>query len=136
MATTTQGKTSITSLEIEVDAVTVVLLADGWHEVVDKTFTLDAYEYLRYPDDRRYQRWSDPAGQVMPPGISGSASPCTTKAAPSRGLMPPQVQSLACSAASNGESYTRDNRVIGTIPLAGSVLSWSGIGCEDTRERE
>ncbi len=34
------------SLAIDVDTVTRVLLADGWHEVADKSFTMDAYEYM------------------------------------------------------------------------------------------
>lgn len=36
------------SLAIDVDHVTEVLLADGWHQVLDGSFTLDAYEYLWY----------------------------------------------------------------------------------------
>ncbi len=34
------------SLAIDVDDVTAVLLADGWHQVADASFTLDSYEYL------------------------------------------------------------------------------------------
>lgn len=34
------------SLAIDVDDVTAVLLADGWHEVANRSFELDAYEYL------------------------------------------------------------------------------------------
>lgn len=34
------------SLSIDVDTVTAVLLADGWHTVVNGSFDLDAYEYL------------------------------------------------------------------------------------------
>lgn len=34
------------SLSIDVDKVTDVLLADGWHRVRDKSFGLDSYEYL------------------------------------------------------------------------------------------
>ena len=34
------------SLNINVDDVTSVLLADGWHEVIDKSFVIDAYEFL------------------------------------------------------------------------------------------
>ena len=33
-------------LAIDVDKVTHVLLSDGWHEVIDESFTLDAYEYV------------------------------------------------------------------------------------------
>ena len=34
------------SLAIDVDTVTHVLLADGWHKVEKASFALDAYEYL------------------------------------------------------------------------------------------
>lgn len=34
------------SLAIDVDTVTEVLLADGWHHVADESFSLDSYEYL------------------------------------------------------------------------------------------
>lgn len=34
------------SLAIDVDAVTGVLLADGWHAVKGASFELDSYEYL------------------------------------------------------------------------------------------
>jgi hypothetical protein len=33
------------SLEINVDDVIAVLLADGWHEVHGRSFDMDAYEY-------------------------------------------------------------------------------------------
>jgi hypothetical protein len=33
------------SLNIDVDKVEAVLLSDGWHLVLDASFTLDAYEY-------------------------------------------------------------------------------------------
>ena len=33
------------SLAIDVDTVSKVLLADGWHVVVDQTFSVDSYEY-------------------------------------------------------------------------------------------
>ena len=35
------------NLAIDVDSVTHVLLGDGWHEVVDKSFTVAPYEYGR-----------------------------------------------------------------------------------------
>jgi hypothetical protein len=38
------------SLAIDVDKVTGVLLADGWHEVVEKSFMLDSYEFLWWPE--------------------------------------------------------------------------------------
>lgn len=34
------------SLEIEVDRVMSVLLADGWHDVAEKSFEIDAYEFI------------------------------------------------------------------------------------------
>lgn len=34
------------SLAIDVDLVTHVLLADGWHTVANRSFTLDSYEFL------------------------------------------------------------------------------------------
>ena len=34
------------SLSIDVDEVMRVLLADGWHEVANSSFAIDAYEYL------------------------------------------------------------------------------------------
>ncbi len=37
------------SLHIEVDEITEVLLVDGWHRVVDKSFDLDSYEFLDGP---------------------------------------------------------------------------------------
>lgn len=33
------------SLSIDVDAVTAVLLADGWHDVLEGSFDLDSYEF-------------------------------------------------------------------------------------------
>lgn len=40
------------SLAIEVDDVTAVLLADGWHTVANKSFALDSYEYVWGADDQ------------------------------------------------------------------------------------
>jgi hypothetical protein len=34
------------SLAIDVDIIERVLLADGWHEVADASFEIDAYEYV------------------------------------------------------------------------------------------
>jgi hypothetical protein len=34
------------SLEIDPEDVLDVLLADGWHEVLERSFTLDAYEFV------------------------------------------------------------------------------------------
>jgi hypothetical protein len=35
------------SLAIDVDNITHVLLADGWHEVHDASFGTDSYEFVR-----------------------------------------------------------------------------------------
>ena len=40
------------SLAIDVDKVTEVLLADGWHSVWNWSFTLDSYEFLWWPNGR------------------------------------------------------------------------------------
>jgi hypothetical protein len=37
---------AIMSLAIEVNCVIEVLLKDGWHEVADRSFTIDAYEFV------------------------------------------------------------------------------------------
>lgn len=34
------------SLAIDTNRVTRVLLADGWHQVADQSFDIDAYEYV------------------------------------------------------------------------------------------
>ena len=47
------------SLAIDVDLVSAVLLADGWHVVDDESFTMDAYEYLWYANDE-IRRRSEP----------------------------------------------------------------------------
>jgi 5-methylcytosine-specific restriction protein A len=39
------------SLAIDVKLVTDVLLGDGWHRCVERTFTLDSYEFLYWSDD-------------------------------------------------------------------------------------
>ena len=42
------------SLYINPGKVTAVLLADGWHDVADDSFDLDAYEYVEpHPDPGR-----------------------------------------------------------------------------------
>jgi len=35
------------SLSIDIDTVSAVLLADGWHDVIDDSFEVDAYEYVQ-----------------------------------------------------------------------------------------
>lgn len=47
------------SLAIDVDAVSDVLLADGWHAVANSSFTLDSYEFLWYSTDEA-KRTDDP----------------------------------------------------------------------------
>lgn len=34
------------SLAINVDLIDAVLLVDGWHDVIDASFTMDSYEYI------------------------------------------------------------------------------------------
>jgi hypothetical protein len=34
------------SLAIDLDDVTAVLLSDGWHQVANSSFAIDAYEYV------------------------------------------------------------------------------------------
>jgi hypothetical protein len=41
------------SLMIDVDLVEGVLLVDGWHQVADHSFTVDAYEFAWWPPDKR-----------------------------------------------------------------------------------
>jgi hypothetical protein len=58
------------SLAIDVDTVEMVLLADGWHEVAEASFDIDAYEYRH---DRHTlvsggaagARWKEPSGAVV-----------------------------------------------------------------------
>jgi hypothetical protein len=40
------------SLAIEIDDVSAVLLADGWHIVADDSFTIDSYEFVDGKDSR------------------------------------------------------------------------------------
>ncbi len=40
------------SLMIDVDLVEAVLLADGWHQVADHSFTVDSYEFVWWPRDK------------------------------------------------------------------------------------
>jgi hypothetical protein len=45
------------SLAIDVDKVEAVLLADGtWYSVQDASFTMDAYEYIWWPNDTARER--------------------------------------------------------------------------------
>lgn len=38
------------SIAIEIDNVSAVLLRDGWHEVLNKSFEIDAYEFIHHND--------------------------------------------------------------------------------------
>lgn len=42
------------SLLIDINRVESVLLADGWHDVVDGSFDLDAYEFGTWEQNREY----------------------------------------------------------------------------------
>ena len=44
------------SLAIDVNTVTAVLLPDGWHNVADRSFDIDSYEFVEHhrPDPHRY----------------------------------------------------------------------------------
>jgi hypothetical protein len=44
------------SLAIEVDDVTAVLLADGWHTVANRSFAFDSYEHVWGADDQVMHR--------------------------------------------------------------------------------
>lgn len=58
------------SLAIDIDSVTGVLLADGWHAVKNASFILDSYEYL----------WGDggPEGDPMIVHGGGQSGVCAT----------------------------------------------------------
>ena len=47
------------SLAIDVDEVRAVLLADGWHDVKDESFEIDAYEFVRGDEPRLLGGQSD-----------------------------------------------------------------------------
>lgn len=54
------------SLCIDTDRVQAVLLNDGWHEVLDKSFDLDAYEFV----------WGSQNGMTVHGG--GNSGVCST----------------------------------------------------------
>lgn len=58
------------SLEIYVYKVRAVLLVDGWHTVLDGTFTIDTYDYYDHIDGER--RGLAPPRQ-HPPDVLGYA---------------------------------------------------------------
>lgn len=39
------------SLRIDAQKVVQVLLADGWHQIEPKSFSIDSYEFLEFEDD-------------------------------------------------------------------------------------
>ena len=58
------------SLAIDVEKITRVLLADGWHEVYEKSFTIDSYEFLEYPEGFDHSKgWhqKDKFGETLEP---------------------------------------------------------------------
>lgn len=69
------------SLAIDVDLVREVLLADGWHEVLDASFGLDAYEFLWSGRDgvtvREVER-QDPRARVLTQHGGGQSGICAT----------------------------------------------------------
>ena len=80
------------SLAIDVNKVDRVLLIDGWHEVANASFTLDAYEYA--DEDRMLLKggkvagvpttgatWTEPDGTVIACPVT---SILATKSAPCR----------------------------------------------------
>ncbi|HVC04931.1 MAG TPA: hypothetical protein VND88_09670 [Candidatus Acidoferrales bacterium] len=74
------------SLGLDVDLVTHVLLADGWHTVLERSFTLDSYEFFwsgtpgktvadaQRDDDARGRGYRDP--MVLHSG--GNSGVCAT----------------------------------------------------------
>ena len=63
------------SLAIDVDTVTAVLLADGWHDVIDDSFDVDAYEFEEKIGEGEDPRILHGGGQS---GISDSGFVCRT----------------------------------------------------------
>jgi hypothetical protein len=61
---------SAVSLLIDVDEVVEVLLEDGWHPVVDSSFTLDAYEFI----------WQEEGSQGSPHVLHGGGQSGITAA--------------------------------------------------------
>ena len=65
------------SLSIDTNAVTRVLLADGWHDVANESFDLDAYEFMWSGDDLRLSEMpSDRRVQIVHRG--GQSGVCDT----------------------------------------------------------
>jgi hypothetical protein len=65
------------SLAIDVDRVSQVLLSDGWHTVVNKSFTLDSYEYIWHHEGSKDSELMHGGGSsgVCATGFSFQASP-------------------------------------------------------------
>jgi len=49
----------------DIDKVDEVLLSDGWHIVVDKTFSIDVYEYIWKTEDGERTIWSSEEGGTL-----------------------------------------------------------------------
>jgi hypothetical protein len=60
------------SLAIDIAAVTAVLLPDGWHTVADKSFTIDAYEFVAFNSD---DPTDDEDGMIMHSSGEGGVCP-------------------------------------------------------------
>jgi hypothetical protein len=71
------------SLAIEVDDITHVLLADGWHTVHDASFGIDSYEFMRHEgmgDSPTLGGGQDK--HIAAAGHRGSTSPLQDSASP------------------------------------------------------
>jgi len=72
------------SLAIDVEKVATILLSDGWHVLVKKSFCLDSYEFLSYPDGYDHKKgWhqKDKFGGEMEPMVlhgGGNSGVCAT----------------------------------------------------------
>lgn len=64
------------SIAIDVDNVASVLLEDGWHEVADGSFSLDAYEFIWWSRPRQNERGGDNDPDVLHGGGQGGV--CAT----------------------------------------------------------
>lgn len=84
------------SLCIDVNTVTRVLLADGWHDVADASFEIDAYEFV----------WSGSDRLVRDVGWSGSRDPIVLLGGGQSGI---------CS--TGFRFHTPDGRVVRTGPM-------------------
>lgn len=80
------------SLALDIDNIVAVLLADGWHPVIDMSFTMDAYEYVRKAD-------TDSRGNVGVSHGGGANGICATgfqfKEAPAKKIAGPLTSIIA-----------------------------------------